>query len=351
MTRFSSLKYLFSLVLSSIFLINNRFNGGNMKNRKLKNVVRLLSTIVPITMISICSHADTHAGNDTQALNQRDVNESTTKKPHSGKVRRVIQGIVATGLNDSWGEPVFDFGEPYGPFHFASMGIYNPNGNEPLPLSKNVSDSDILATAVHPVFLALARKTRADVKPEWENIPLRDVPVNTDFSYTNTDPAYSKSSVLRSIKDANPVEVSQAKPSFPITVGDWKKARGVVTIDCESDNFSTLKVKVKDMIPNRLYSVGATLGGPFLSPLTIGGAPNLITTDKNGYGSLERQLNFCPLTTESAPRPVLVINVAFSSVHQAFGSVPEPVFIDGYWLGMVTHNHLQFPVNVTRLDD
>ena len=64
--------------------------------------------------------------------------------------------------------------------------------------------------------------------------------------------------------------------------------------------------------------------------------------------SIERDINFCPLDPPSMERPMLVMNLLYYSRHQNYGAVPEPVFVNGLWLGMVTHNALQFPVNVQR---
>ena len=260
----------------------------------------------------------------------------------ASKTRRDIHSVVATGFNDLLGKPPFDLGAPFGTFGFTSMGIYNEFGSVPLPLNENVPDSSLLATAVHPNFLGLAGKTRADVDPELENILLRDVPVNVDFAFVNREK-------LRGEFQADPLEVSQAEPANNITLGQWMEASGVAKIVCKSNRHATLKITTSSLIPNRMYGVWATLGGEFLSSFPIGGAPTMFMTDEYGDGKFKRELNFCPLDKDSADRPVLVINVVYYSSHQNFGAVPEPVFVDGFWLGTVTHNHLQFPINVVKL--
>jgi hypothetical protein len=104
-----------------------------------------------------------------------------------------------------------------------------------------------------------------------------------------------------------------------------------------------------------MYGIGATLGGfhevpvdqQILQPFTIGGVPHLLVTDEHGDGELDRDISFCPLDPNSTDRTVLVINLLYYSRHQNYGAVPEPVLVNGLWLGLVTHNHLQFPINVT----
>lgn len=274
-------------------------------------------------------------------LNNRSLQRApSTKMPQ----RRVIRAMVATGFNDVLGRPAFDLGEPFGTFGFTSMGIYNASGEEPLPLDPYSRASDLLATSVHPNFLALAGKTREAVKPEWENIPLRDVPVNTDFAFVNRVP-------LRGEMEAEPLEVAQSEPAQALTLGQWMNASGVARIECKSNDEANLVIRAKNLIPNRMYGVWATLGGEYLSSFPIGGVPNMFVTDERGSGRIERTLNFCPLDPASASRPILVLNVVYYSSHQNFGAVPEPVFVDGFWLGTVTHNHLQFPVNVDLLRD
>lgn len=266
---------------------------------------------------------------------------------------KVIRSIVATGLNDVLGERPFDLGPPFGAFGFAMLGIYNPSGPEPVPLSPKASDSDLLTTVAHPNFLSLAGKTRADVQPGWENVPLRDVPINIDFASIATHGNGIKKP-LRGVLAAEPLEVAQAEPANPITVGQWMKGRGILKIACESKDRATLKMTVKSLLPNRIYGIGATMGRIHtvpvnegrLSPFTIGGVPHIFATDEQGDGEIERTINFCPLDPESMERPLLVVNLLHYSRHQNYGAVPEPVFVNGLWLGMVTHNHLQFPVNV-----
>jgi hypothetical protein len=277
-----------------------------------------------------------------------------TYSPDEGKGAyryRVIHSVVATGLNDYLGKPVFDLGPPFGTFGFTMVGIYNRTGTAPIPISEDASDSDLLATTVHPNFLLIDGKTQADVNPAWLNIPLRNVPVHTDF-----DSIYSLTRTpLRGVRTAEPQEVAQAEPANPITLGQWKKGRGLLRIICQSKDSATLIMNVRSLLPNRIYGIGATLGGvrslplsqQVLAPFTIGGVPHLLVTDEHGDGAIERVIKFCPLDPESTNRTVLVMNLLYYSRHQNYGAVPEPVLVNGLWLGLVTHNHIQFPINVS----
>ena len=114
---------------------------------------------------------------------------------------------------------------------------------------------------------------------------------------------------------------------------------------------------MKSLIPNRMYSVWATPGLPrdgsatSFFPIPLGGVPNMLITDEDGDATYERSIKFCPFDTESTNRTLLTINVQYHANHQNYGAVPEPAFIDGNWLGIITFNHIQFPINVELLDN
>jgi hypothetical protein len=264
-----------------------------------------------------------------------------------------MRSIIATGLNHSVGQVPFDLGPPFGTFNFAMVAAYNPGAAKPLPLTPDSPDSTLLTTVASPGFLFLARKTEADIPPGAENVPLRDVPINVDFAAIATA-GPGKRVALKGVLSAGPIDVAQAEPADPITLGQWKKGRGILKIVCQSTQRATLRMVVRSLLPHRMYGIGATMGGIYtvpqeqqsLAPFTIGGVPHVFVTDEHGDGSIERDINFCPLDPPSMERPLLVMNLLYYSRHQNYGAVPEPVFVNGLWLGLVTHNHLQFPVNV-----
>src|SRR5256885_17134784 len=135
-----------------------------MDNYQTRKLITVLAALVLVLIQSISGAAEPQGGGNR---NYRE---------------RVIHSIVATGLNDVLGRAPFDLGEPFGTFGFSMVGIQNKNGGDPLPLTPSASDSDILVTVASQGFLTLAGKTRADVPPGSENIPLRDVPINVDFA-------------------------------------------------------------------------------------------------------------------------------------------------------------------------
>lgn len=272
------------------------------------------------------------------------------------RIDRVLQGVTVTGQNDVRGKPFFTWGPPYGPFHFPTVGVYNPNGTEPLHIDENTPDSAILSTIVDPTFLIVAGATPADVDPSWVNVPLRDIPVNTDFFFV------LNKALPGTLEAPLPIQQSQSDPAGPITLGQWMQARGTAHIVCEGEG-ANVRLDLKHLLPNRMYDVWATLGLPKGSdpndpnplhrffPIPLGGVPNVFVTDKHGNAEFKRWIKLCPFKPESTDRPVLTINVQWHGNQENYGGVTEPGFIHGQWLGVITFNAIQFPVNVQLLNN
>jgi hypothetical protein len=260
----------------------------------------------------------------------------------------VIQGVTVTGQNDVRGQPFYDWGPPYGPFHFPTVGVYDPNNTEPMHVDETTPDSALLSTIVDPTFLIVAGATPADVDPSWVNVPLRNIPVNIDFALV------TKQAIPGTMETAVPIQQSQSEPSFPITLGQWMSARGTAKIVCDHDGADVM-LDLRSLLPNRMYDVWATLGLPRdgssnkFFPIPLGGVPNVFVTDKHGNAVFKRWINFCPMSPETTNRPVLTINVQWHGNEQNYGAITEPGFVHGLWLGVITFNHIQFPVNVALL--
>lgn len=283
-----------------------------------------------------------------EAFDDRQSLGSVSKKRDRNKI---IRGYAVTGHNDILGEPFFDWGPPFGTFGFFTMGIYNEFGAEPIHLNPDIDPSALVSTALDPNLLASTGITPEEVNPDWVNIPLRDVPVQY---------SYGKSKVFPEISLADPGEKGQAGPVDPITLGQWMEATGVGKVTCFDDGSARVRLRMKHLIPNRLYAVWATMGpsasgeGEVFPSIPIGGTPNLFITDDKGYALYDRKMQFCPIAPDTTDRNMLVINVQYHSNHQNYGGIngpPLPQVELGYWIGTVIHNHLQFPINVTLIDD
>lgn len=310
-----------------------------MKKNSLKT---MLSIVALSSAAGLLPLATSHA---VAASNAED---GITQSRDGYKKKKILKGYAVTGFNSILGKPFYNWGEPFGPFNFSTMGVYNASGAASLPLNHSTPGSAVLATYVDPTFLIVTNANPEDVDPNWINVPLRDVPVNTDFGFVNTE-------TLKGTLDTMPLEVAQAEPSNDITLEQWMAAEGNGNIYCEGES-ATIKLKMTNLIPNRMYSIFGSLGLPkdgsatTFFPIPLGGTPNMVVTDEDGDATYRRQIGFCPLNPESTNRELLTINVQYHANHQNYGAVPEPGFVDGLWQGIITFNHLQFPVNVELLD-
>lgn len=256
--------------------------------------------------------------------------------------RRTIfmEARTATGTNRFLSRPLSDLGAPFGTAGFSNVGAFNESGGPPLPLTTETPASTLLATFVDPGFLALFGKTPGDVDQGLLNLPLRSVAANVSL-------AADQRAATTPIREAEQLQPSQAMPAVPITLGDWVRARGIGFIRCEEEG-SRVRLELKGLLPNRLYSVWALFGGDAITPFPLGGVPNLIVTDRQGNASFERELNFCPFNLAPGQRPLLAIDVVFHSDSQNYGIVPEPD-LAGLFTGTVTHTQLEFLVTGTPL--
>lgn len=314
-------------------------------SKQATHVATTASVLVLLSIPPVGAFADDR---EAAAADQR------TASHHPERQVKRINGVAVTGVNSVAGKPFFSWGEPFGAsFNFPTMGALNSNGPSPLPLTENSPKSTVLVTWIDRVFLALFNKPPDYViNPAWLNVPLRDVPVNVDFAFMQTMP-------LRGVREAEPLELAQAEPAGDITLGQWLRASGAATIECSGDT-ATIKLRMNNLVPNRIYSVWATMGAPTppgspapnAFPIPLGGAPNTFMTDENGDGMFKRWIRFCPLNPQSSGgSPLLFIDVHFNSKHQTYGAIVAPGFIDGNWPGIITFSHVVFPVNVALLDD
>ena len=256
---------------------------------------------------------------------------------------------VVTGLNRLFGEPLFIFDFAPAPFDktgFETTGVFNPDGDDPLPLTSSTPDDAILATLIDPFIDQLLPKSVAKTAdPRLFNVPLRDIE-------TYTSPALKRSGKLP-FQSAGPViGASQADPGGPITKGDWFKASGRMEVSCGQEE-NSVSMRVTALIPNRIYSVWAIWldpETPRFIPVALGGVPNAFITDKFGDATFERELNFCPV--EAAKEGIEGKTMAFIDAHlhpdhALYGAAPAPI-LAGFPPGSVIQPHLTWNLGAGR---
>jgi hypothetical protein len=312
---------------------------------------RLSALTLALTMSLMCLHTPAASARASEGSGAQDSRHQDKHRRSHERIKH-IRGVTVTGVNSVRGKPFFDWGPPFGTFNFPSIFVYNEGGTEPLRIDEHTPDSAILATGISDEYLLIRGETWDVVKPEWLNVPLRKWPILIDFGNV-------RRLELRGLNEADPLELSQSEPANDITLGQWMKASGHLTLTC-SKRQANVKLRMKNLIPNRTYSVWATASlpdtvpgepGRYASTLPIGGTPNVFVTDGNGDAAFERAIKFCPYDTQlpagGIPTiPVLNIEVLYHGDHQTYGAIPAP----GLMLGLVTFSHVVFPIDVKLLD-
>ena len=239
-----------------------------------------------------------------------------------------VQAENVTGWNRYLGQVRYqwDFIPP--PLDLAganTIGEYDPDGAEALELTPASGDDTVLASLVDPFLELLFPPFLVSLTdPSTLNVPVR-----------NTATIISGDGVTRGvlpfIEDAAVLERSLAAPNSPdpITLGEWLEASGRMAIRCRDDDTARLRIRVRDLIPHRVYTVWAMwhLAGGRIFPQPFGGVPNAYLTDKRGNASFERELNFCPMQASRSGvdgSRLLSIITHIHSDHVLYGAIPFP---------------------------
>ena len=248
----------------------------------------------------------------------------------AGKRTFDIRGTAVTGFNEVCGEPLqaLPLPEPLSPtFHGAFVGAFDPTPGAvaALPLTpENCSDDILLATTTDPTYRAAFGFPDAD--PRLKNIPLRQVPTTVTL-----DGLRSALPSLGALPP-NPFPPTKSEPNDPVTLGTWLSARGNMRITCDADGSASVKLWLRNLIPNSIYSAlaiwrttppGAT--APTVVALPLGGVPNIMVTKEDGSASFKRRLASCPMDPTPDGSTLLFVDVGYHSDNQVYGAVPVPV--------------------------
>lgn len=280
-------------------------------------------------------------------------------KPHN----IVIQGIPVTGINELCGAPVFNLPlpSPLPPtLRATNVGQYNPDGPLPVPLSPTNCSSDIvLATTTDPGFLAATGTP--DANPGVKNIPLRQ-----NFVITGNDGSRSQVPSLDEVP-GNALPPTRSNPDNAITLGQWLKVKGTLTIKCRANGKRTVEGRFTRLIPHGIYTMWGvwttTPPGPPIVAVPLGGIPNALVPDRRGNALFFRELASCPMGETEDGSVMLFITLAYHSDSELNGALPEiggvtttiqpssgDAFTTTFVPGVATHDAMEFPVNVDIAD-
>jgi len=211
------------------------------------------------------------------------------------------QSVFAHKVTVIEGEPVLEFRLP-------SLQIKTDNGFEEPVLGESDIDEVLYNIPIDGS----------------EPVPLREVPTLylTDRN-TETNEHYpvviDESISDGSIDSKNTTRglVYPGNPN-PITIADWiKGGDSKVKIKILRNGMSKVKMKIKGLLPNSVYTVWQfNLAGP---PGPFGGIPSVFVTDHHGNGKMERILPFNMFDV------VDNLLVAYHSDHRVYGGTPSEV--------------------------
>jgi len=137
-------------------------------------------------------------------------------------------------------------------------------------------------------------------------------------------------------------------------------------VSCATDGEATINVEFHDLIPDSLYTLwgmyATVLPGQFerqLIPVPLGGVPNTISSDKRGYGSLERNINGCPLKPFSDGSELMMVILNYHADGSVYGGDPDigaarsvfsledgVEFTSTHPAGILNQDQLIFPVRI-----
>ena len=257
-----------------------------------------------------------------------------------------VKGQVATGANRFLDEPLWFMEGGLGSASFSFVFAYNPDGEEPLPLTRESPKKTILATGLDSNFLAALGMTASDIEQRFLNQPFKDVQVNVN-PFTG-----EKESVPNQL-DAEPGTISRSGPTKDITLADWLKGNGKMKIKCLENGTSKVKITVSGLVPDGVYTAWALFSkdvtgdgiDDLLDPIPFGGVPNVIIPDKQGNAVFKRTLGYCPNDEPNFQ----FIDITYHSDGNVYGGNVD-LILPGFPAFSVTNTHLAFPVNAKPLE-
>jgi len=261
---------------------------------------------------------------------------------------RTIFASTTTGWNKNFASPIAKYPGDVGIFGFRTIGQYNPNGNV-IPITGPLPDSTLISTFVDPEWaerLGFPPEALANVK---NNIPLREVPVRIDAGGFNKK-------ALSELANQGQMGFGLASPAYPITLGDWLRARGRIDITCFDHKYAHIKGTFSGLVPNHIYTFREWFrpnGSQFIVvPGVLGGAPASFIADKYGNGEYFIKLPSCPpMSADNVDHPFIAIAITVSFAHESGGLVPVlPLHpTDPSFPGERAFGQLHFPLNGERI--
>ena len=267
---------------------------------------------------------------------------------------RTISAYVTHGVNAYNGKKIFNFTGVSNIFEgvppMEDIGVLNedPNAMNATQITEDTPEEALMASMFPYTFHSImGAGNPMPVGPF--NIPIGDTPTVTPKSSSVTDreePAdFSDSGIVE-----NQGNYAAYRRKGAVTLKDYNAAWGTMKVVCRRDGTAAFKIKMRG-IPLGLYTAWdiiitdsmtaqeALMVGPF------GGAPNVIATDRRGFGTMERKLNYCPLEPcQGSKRCTIGVIMLYHFDNMVYGAAPE-LAPQGYGPGNAASHHLMFLTN------
>lgn len=266
---------------------------------------------------------------------------------HAEVTERTILGSSTVGWNKHYGGPIADMPPEIGTFGFQTVAQYNPGG-EAIPIDEPTRASTLLATFLDPEWIQGFGFPEFFLDIAKSNIPMRDIPIRIDSTGVNKMP-------LKSISEVGQMDVGHAEPNYPITLGDWLRARGEMSFTCFNGEQANVDARFSGLLPNRVYTLREWFrpGTEFIAvPGVFGGAPASFVSDEYGNGEYKARLPFCPpMSADETDHLLFAIAITINLAHESGGLVPVfPLHpVDVSLPGERAMGQIYFPLTGTRL--
>lgn len=296
---------------------------------------------------------------------------SAAPSEDDGNRRFVEKGVASTGLNRLLGQPIWRYpnleqfipmlGESVVFAGFKLAGAFDPvvgeGGGNSIGLTPTTPGNALLASFLDEIGLGLVGITPEKVPNDVLNIPVDDVAVLVG------EDGVRRERVPCATQTGEAIQRTRAAPcGEPVTLKRWLRAKGVMRIKCFEDGMAKVRITMRKLLPNRMYSIWYATenfaAGPefFITAIPFGGVPNTVVTDRDGSARFARRLGYCPHDQARA----LGIAVVLRANGQNFGGVPAPLLnqespdtaFEGYLgqiPGTVVHQQLSFNINGVRV--
>jgi len=277
---------------------------------------------------------------------------SSSEKTHYGKHK--IDGYVSHGVNvfnnkhviDFTGSHMFEHG-----FHtqppITEIGYFRPGEVESGVITESTDKKSLIATSsVMSHFFQVNHL----VDPALINVPV-DLIGSNFLGYSS--PNDRKTPVIFSESKVNDIYMAESVLNDP-TVEQWNNISGEIKANCKEDGSNTVKISIKNALPNQLYSLWDVA---VLNPQTenesvygvpFGGLPNVIHTDDKGCAERKMKVNFCPVRScePGSESCTAYVTLLYHWDDQIYGAAPSNTFA-GLPSGVLGSNQMIWPMSGT----